>query len=220
MVWVVNVTTRLLYPRERPGAHCIGVWVSPRAGLDGSGESRITWIRFPHRPARSESLHRLSYSCRRVKNIVYWSLDFLLRSVRVYRERVISLVHNAPSFDALLPLHTYKPRSRTEADDVTVATCSLLLGTYQIKGTSAAPCLLPTDTRLRLHTTTGRAVDITIDLSISLVYRERCVIYCNLMLVCHSSILISYRRHAPYPAYKMKQRKYTVSTVSLKEYSI
>jgi len=24
-----------LYPRERPGIHCTGRWVGPRAGLDG-----------------------------------------------------------------------------------------------------------------------------------------------------------------------------------------
>ena len=27
-------------PRERPGTHCIGDWVGPRAGLDGCGKSR------------------------------------------------------------------------------------------------------------------------------------------------------------------------------------
>jgi len=35
MGWVVNATPRLLYPRERPGTHCIGGWVSHRADLDG-----------------------------------------------------------------------------------------------------------------------------------------------------------------------------------------
>jgi len=29
-----------LYPRERPGTHCIGSWVGPRAGLDEWGKSR------------------------------------------------------------------------------------------------------------------------------------------------------------------------------------
>ena len=38
--WVVNATTRPLYPRERPGTHCIVGWVGPRAGLDGCGKSR------------------------------------------------------------------------------------------------------------------------------------------------------------------------------------
>jgi hypothetical protein len=27
-----------LYPRERPGTHCTGAWVGPRAGLDGCGK--------------------------------------------------------------------------------------------------------------------------------------------------------------------------------------
>jgi hypothetical protein len=35
---VVNVTPRSLYPRERPGTHCIGSWVGPTAGLDGCGK--------------------------------------------------------------------------------------------------------------------------------------------------------------------------------------
>jgi hypothetical protein len=32
-----------IYPRERPGTHCTGSWVGPRAGLDRCGKSR------PHR---------------------------------------------------------------------------------------------------------------------------------------------------------------------------
>jgi len=31
--WVVNAMPWPLYPRERPGTHCIGGWVGPRAGL-------------------------------------------------------------------------------------------------------------------------------------------------------------------------------------------
>ena len=41
------------YPRERPGTHCTGGWVGPRAGLDGCGKSLPHRIRFPDRPARS-----------------------------------------------------------------------------------------------------------------------------------------------------------------------
>ena len=41
--WVVSTTPRPLYPRKRPGTHCTGGWVGPRAGLDGCGKSR------PHR---------------------------------------------------------------------------------------------------------------------------------------------------------------------------
>ena len=48
------------YHRERPGSHCTGGWVGPKAGLDG-GKSRPTGIRSPDRPARSQSLYLLSY---------------------------------------------------------------------------------------------------------------------------------------------------------------
>ena len=33
--WVVSVTPWSLYIPERPGNHCIGGWVGPRAGLEG-----------------------------------------------------------------------------------------------------------------------------------------------------------------------------------------
>ena len=52
-----------LPPAKRPGTHCIGDCVDPRAGLDRCGKSRPpTGIRSPDRPGRSESLYRLSYS--------------------------------------------------------------------------------------------------------------------------------------------------------------
>ena len=41
-----------LYPRERPGTHCTGGWVGPRAGLDGR-KSRPHRDSIPGRPARS-----------------------------------------------------------------------------------------------------------------------------------------------------------------------
>ena len=40
MGWVVNATPRPIYPREKPGTHCIGGWVDTRVGLDGCGRSR------------------------------------------------------------------------------------------------------------------------------------------------------------------------------------
>jgi hypothetical protein len=39
MGWVVSAKPQSFYPRERPGTHCIGGWVGPRAGLDGYGKS-------------------------------------------------------------------------------------------------------------------------------------------------------------------------------------
>ena len=35
---VVNATPWPLYLRDRPGTHCIGGWVVPRAGLDTCGK--------------------------------------------------------------------------------------------------------------------------------------------------------------------------------------
>jgi len=49
-----------LYPRERLGTHFTGEWVGPRAGLDGR-KSRPHRGSIPDRPARSQSLYRLSY---------------------------------------------------------------------------------------------------------------------------------------------------------------
>jgi hypothetical protein len=41
MGWVVSITPRPIYPRERPGTHCTGGWVGPRAGLDLCEKSRL-----------------------------------------------------------------------------------------------------------------------------------------------------------------------------------
>ena len=46
---------------KRPGTHCIGGWMGPRAGLEGCGKSHPTGIRSQDRPARSESLYHLRY---------------------------------------------------------------------------------------------------------------------------------------------------------------
>ena len=36
MGWVVNAKLRPLYPRERPGTHCIGSWVGPGSVWTGA----------------------------------------------------------------------------------------------------------------------------------------------------------------------------------------
>jgi hypothetical protein len=38
--WVVSITPQPLHPRERPGTHCSGGWLGPRAGLDRWEKSR------------------------------------------------------------------------------------------------------------------------------------------------------------------------------------
>jgi hypothetical protein len=59
---VVKATPRPLYPRERPGTHCMGGGLDPRVGLDGGGKfCFFTGILSQDRPARSESVYRLRY---------------------------------------------------------------------------------------------------------------------------------------------------------------
>jgi len=57
----------VLYPPERPGTHFTGGWVGPRAGLDGCGKSHPHRDSIPDRPARSQSLYRLSYRAHKIK---------------------------------------------------------------------------------------------------------------------------------------------------------
>jgi hypothetical protein len=38
MGWLDKATPRPLYPREKPGTHCIGGWVELRVGLGGYGK--------------------------------------------------------------------------------------------------------------------------------------------------------------------------------------
>jgi hypothetical protein len=46
-----------LPPGNRPGTHCTGGCVGPRACLDGRRESRPYWDTIPDRPGQSESLY-------------------------------------------------------------------------------------------------------------------------------------------------------------------
>jgi hypothetical protein len=45
MAWVVKAKFQPLYPRERPGTHCIGGWVGLRASLEGAENLDQTEIR-------------------------------------------------------------------------------------------------------------------------------------------------------------------------------
>ena len=53
-VWVVSTTPRPLYTRERPGTHCTGGWVGPRAGLawDEVALSSMSWKHISSSPSR------------------------------------------------------------------------------------------------------------------------------------------------------------------------
>ena len=50
-----------LYAREKPGTHFTGGWVGFRAGLEGRKKPRPHRDSIPNRPARSQSVYRLSY---------------------------------------------------------------------------------------------------------------------------------------------------------------
>ena len=55
-----------LYPGERPGVHFAGGWVGPMCGLDRCRKSHPHQDSILDRPARSQSLYRLSYPAHHV----------------------------------------------------------------------------------------------------------------------------------------------------------
>jgi hypothetical protein len=69
---VINATPRPLYPRERPGTHCIGGWVGPRDILDWCGTFRPYRDSISGPSTRGESLYRLSYPINSTREKVSW----------------------------------------------------------------------------------------------------------------------------------------------------
>ena len=80
MGWVVNATTRPLYPRERPGTHCIGGWVGPRASLDSCGESEVGCSDIIIIIISSSSSSSSSSSITREQNLLLWRRPGSVRS--------------------------------------------------------------------------------------------------------------------------------------------
>jgi len=62
-----------LYPRKKPGTHCIGSWVGPRAGLGGCGKFRPhrDSIPRPYRVAIPTELPRLTTAGNAPLNVVH-----------------------------------------------------------------------------------------------------------------------------------------------------
>jgi hypothetical protein len=58
---LVSTTPRPHFPRERPGTHCTGGWLGPRAVLDVCEKSRPHRDSIPGLFSRSQSLYRLNY---------------------------------------------------------------------------------------------------------------------------------------------------------------
>jgi len=69
-VWVANATPRPLYPRERDSGPFVweAAW-APGPAWTGAENLAPTGIRSPDRPARSESLYRLSYRGPRIQSV-------------------------------------------------------------------------------------------------------------------------------------------------------
>jgi len=135
---VANVTPQPLYPWERPGTHCIGGWVSRRAGLDGCGKSRlhrdsIPGPPSPYRVAIPTELSRPTSTCPIHSNLVflmsatmsrclYSSPVFLISSYSPYPllyhwlsvltlRRLMSYIYGAPILDVSRS-HTTTQHSR------------------------------------------------------------------------------------------------------------
>ena len=70
--WVFNATPRPLYLRERAGIHCIGGGVGPGPVWTVAENLARNGTQSPDRPARSESLYRLSYPGPRKKLYYYY----------------------------------------------------------------------------------------------------------------------------------------------------
>ena len=91
--WVFNATPRTLYPRERPGAHLIWGWVSPRADLDGCG------IFCPHRdsipglssPYRVSIPTELSRHTEKNRTVNHYKLTYSLNGHKIWSSSAVSL---------------------------------------------------------------------------------------------------------------------------------
>jgi len=87
-VWLVNTLPRPLYPpAKRPGAHCAGGWLGPRAGLNGCGifRSNRDSIAEPS-GTRSESLYRSTRFARERSNFIQVSSPGVRFNVAVILE--------------------------------------------------------------------------------------------------------------------------------------
>jgi hypothetical protein len=86
---VFNATPRPFYTRERPGTHCTGGWVSPRADPDGCGKSRphrdsIAGLSSPWRVAVPTGLSRPHLS-KNVNKVLLGLLDLEFEGITVPR---------------------------------------------------------------------------------------------------------------------------------------
>jgi hypothetical protein len=83
--WSASCPCRFTPGERAPGAHWIGGWVDHRAGMDDMEKRKFLTLsglelRPLSRPARSQSLYRLSYRCSSSKQRCRTKLKFVLES--------------------------------------------------------------------------------------------------------------------------------------------
>jgi hypothetical protein len=78
---VVSTTPRPLYPRERPGTHCTGGWLGPRAGLDVC-EFHQQYIIFMYRPVILTKTSEIPHDC--YHNIIMYVYRYILSLYVIY----------------------------------------------------------------------------------------------------------------------------------------
>ena len=86
-----------LPPGNRPGTHCIGDWVGPRAGLDVCGKYRLHWDSIPG-PCNPQRVAMLTTLFRLTNKYVNKEINILPSTKKIVPAR--------PSINLFSPLNT------------------------------------------------------------------------------------------------------------------
>jgi hypothetical protein len=92
---VVKATPWPLYPQDWPGTHCLGVWVGPRAGVDGCRRFGPTGFRPLDIPAHNEPLHWSHYPSPHFQRRAYefvFGLQVLSKEVNVQKNSIFKSI--------------------------------------------------------------------------------------------------------------------------------
>ena len=117
MGWMVNATPRPLYPQERPGTHCTGGWVDPRADLDRCGKSVAICYRgpqchclipykFPNTIIARGTITAADSPCCRTTQIVWLEFNEMRRRLTVSSS--LSVVAVSRNVKRRFPCHQYR----------------------------------------------------------------------------------------------------------------
>jgi hypothetical protein len=104
--WSASLPGRLIAGERAPGTHYIGGWVDPRAGLDDKEKRRRFLTLLGHelrllgRPARSQSLYRLSYPGSlkskynefKIMSMRWKHLEIIRKAVNTFKSRRAQLI--------------------------------------------------------------------------------------------------------------------------------